>query len=180
MHVAAIGDGYVGIGTTEDDADQPGSRAVWTSADGIEWTVVSGSFGIFEPKGWVLSMVIWDGTLWAGGYVWVPNDEGRLTGEITAAIWRSPDGPTWEKVDIDSRLATMSNVSKLMVGGPGLVAVGGTYAGVVVVGATADGLSWEYGPDDDMFYNAEAMTAAAFGNQLVLLGTHEWVWTPAD
>ena len=57
MGVAAIDDGYLAIGITEDDAGMTASSAVWTSADGTERTAVSGSTGIFEPKGAVISTV---------------------------------------------------------------------------------------------------------------------------
>ena len=84
------------IGGTDEPTDGPVvyRNDVWTSADGVTWTLVTGS-AAWEPRRW-LNAIAHDGRLWVmngANYDLWPDESGNV-----ADIWISDDGATWRRV----------------------------------------------------------------------------------
>jgi len=173
------GPGLVAVGEDNGDA------AVWTSPDGSIWSRVPhdeaafGSSLITSAGGGDKSMA--SVTSGGPGLVAVGSD-GR-----DAAVWTSVDGIIWSRVPDDEgvfggdrrRRRTMSSV---IVGGPGLVAVGddGIFSAVsgdsldAVVWTSVDGMTWSRVPSDEsVFGDADLQTMNSVtvgGSGLVAVG----------
>jgi hypothetical protein len=150
--VAAVGSGFVAVGTEGDDAtmlpsmDEPSESfethaAVWHSDDGITWSraphhdALSGGDG-----GAVMNDVAYDGIgLVAVGavyhrtepfavYGWEDGDWAEIDTDVDAAVWQSDDGVTWTRVvnesDVFGGDTMRHNMNAVVAGGPGFVAVG--------------------------------------------------------
>ena len=136
--VAAGPSGFIAVGT-----DMHGQRprgAVWTSADGADWTRVPDApafdVGVFTPVGM-------EGERIAGGIRAIAAGGPGLVavgatcgdgGGCSAAGWWSADGITWSRGIVDAAAGGLSSVA---VGSAGIVAVGGTEVLV-----SADGTTW--------------------------------------
>lgn len=91
LAVADLDDAIVAVGYdgVEGDLD----AAIWRSDGGTSWTRVPHDEAIFGGAGdQIMNRV----TAFNGAFIAVGND--RATGRADAAIWRSPDGMTWERV----------------------------------------------------------------------------------
>jgi hypothetical protein len=103
--------------------------AVWTSADGVDWTIAPDPEGFAGFEG--VDVIEYDGTLvMVGGSV--------FGGE--ARFWTSGDGLAWRVADVNESLVD-ATVRKLVATPVGLVAVGGRQmdGGAWI---SPDGLSW--------------------------------------
>lgn len=93
---ALAGGGFVAVG------GRPGSPVAWLSADGITWEPfdapigADGSLGQFSP---VMSAVAVspDAIVAVGVETYVPTTQA-LGEDLDAAVWRSTDGRTWDRV----------------------------------------------------------------------------------
>ena len=123
--VTAAGPGLVAVGAEEGVG---GIRAaVWTSPDGLAWSRMSPEASAFTDG--AMDHIIAGGP---GLVAWGSH------------IWVSDDGITWERASVPDGF----HQADITVGGPGLVAVGGTLrperdAFDTMVWTSADGLSWE-------------------------------------
>jgi hypothetical protein len=119
MSVAVGGPGLVAVGSDGSGGDF--DAAVWTSPDGFAWTRVSGDEEVFGGAGiQAMASVAVGGP----GLVAVGLDE---SGDEDAAVWTSPDGVAWTRVSGDEAVfggAGNQMMLSVIVGGPGLVAVG--------------------------------------------------------
>jgi hypothetical protein len=192
--VTAAGPGLVAVGSIG-WGDQT-NAAVWTSADGFNWTVTVPDHEEILPGtiGHKMSSVIAAGP----GLVAVGSRNGD------AAVWTSIDGLSWSRVPHDE--AALGGVgeqgmSSVTIGGPGLVAVGFDQPGDDVptgqasdaaVWTSVDGTTWSRVPHDEVFGgtgNQRMQSVTATGAGLVAVGAdggyydtrpNAVVWTSLD
>ncbi len=153
--VTVGGPGLVAVGATGGWVGD-GDAAVWTSVDGITWTRTPHDESVF---GGANSQTMWDVTAGGPGLVAVGHDgQGILDNvpDVDAAIWTSVDGDTWSRVPHDEEVFGSAWITSVTVGGPGLVAVGGTDGywtdGDAVVWTSADGITWSRVPHDESVF----------------------------
>jgi hypothetical protein len=102
--VMAYGDGYVAVGG---DFFTTGLMTAWTSPDGTQWTQSPSPEEDVDPAVAHLTaeaLTIAGGSIWASG---VDFDARRDSGEGRPAMWTSPDGTTWTRVDFDEVRGTI-------------------------------------------------------------------------
>jgi hypothetical protein len=129
--------------------------AIWTSADGEEWTLAPDPEGFEGFEG--TDVIDYNGTLvLVGGSVF--GSEGR--------IWTSRDGVAWEVADVSENLVGVSTRA-LVVTPFGLVALGGRgMDGEAWI--SRDGLSWA--PFGERVPNAHFTSAYLSGEALIVTG----------
>ncbi len=153
--VTVGGLGLVAVGVTDGWLGD-GDAAVWTSPDGVRWSRVPHDETVF---GGANSQTMWDVTVGGPGLVAVGWDgQGILDDnpDVDAAIWTSVDGVTWSRIPHDEEVFGAAWMNSVTVGGPGLVAVGGTDGywtdGDAVVWTSVDGLTWSRVPHDETVF----------------------------
>jgi len=136
LSVMAGGPGLVAVGGAW-TADE--SAAVWVSPDGYTWERVPHDEAVFGGPG---DQQMNSVTVGGPGLVAVGWDQS--TGDQDAAVWVSPDGYAWTQVeDPDLTGFAMDEMTSVISGGPGLVAVGSALSGsVAAVWTSPDGLDW--------------------------------------
>lgn len=189
VDVIGVGTGFVAVGHDTGDA------AVWTSANAAIWSRVPHDQAVFggERTEWIASI-----TATGSGLVAV----GEAVGEVhaNAVVWTSVDGTSWSRVAHDEDVFGDALMSSVTVGGPGLVAVGSTWAegdGDVdaVVWTSVDGTSWSRLTHDERVFGGpsnQMMNDITVGGPGFVAvgydGTHTWdnpngvaaVWTSPD
>ena len=178
--VAVGGPGLVAVGDINSGVDGEES-AVWTSVDGLTWSRHVGVFEGGDPG------VV---TAGAAGLVALGGD----------AVWTSVDGITWSRVAhdeavFDLQLGDGNGVMSVVVGGPGLVAVGSeglnsdapTGRARAVVWTSVDGLTWSRVPHDEAVFGGPGdqgmFDVTVGGPGLVAVGEDAQgapVWTSVD
>ena len=174
FEVVAGGPGLVAVGQDGTMDDYAG--AVWTSLDGLTWSRVPRNATAFGSGSSMSSVVVW-----GEGLVAVGTD--RPADGHAAAVWTSPDGLVWSRVPHDEAVFGGPGdqwMRSVVVGGPGLVAVGVDASGGGVgewdaaVWTSVDGLTWSRVPHDEAVFggpDTQAMTAVASGGPgLVAVG----------
>ncbi len=146
--VTVGGPGLVAVGRNTPDA------AVWTSVDGITWTRVPHDEIVFGGA------TMWDVTFGGPGLVAVGwHGQEFLDPDVDAAIWTSADGVTWSRVRHDEEVFGGAWINSVTVGGPGLVAVGGSDGwftdGDAAVWTSVDGITWSRVPHDESVFGGE-------------------------
>lgn len=173
--LAEFDGGIVAVGS---DALPEGAAdaAVWFSADGTTWRRVEvDSFGGSREQS--MSAV----TSFPGGLVAVGSAVNIA--DLDAAVWYSPDGQTWSRIDDPAVFGGTGHQVMLDVTsyGRGLVAVGydsptgGTGDAMPVVWYSPDGRTWMRSPAGQAGLNDPGsimFTAMAQGSRLVAGGTH--------
>jgi len=181
--IVAGGPGLVAVGR-DLSAGEGGAAAVWTSPDGLTWTRVPHDEAVFGGPNWEY---MWAVVVGGPGLVAVGVDSpGGI--DRNAAVWTSPDGLTWTRVPHDEAVfggPRAQAMTAVVVGGPGLVAVGydeggggwedgGGRAKDAAVWTSPDGLTWTRVPDDEAVFggpNSQRMNGiAAGGPGLVAVG----------
>jgi hypothetical protein len=119
--VVAGGPGLVAVGF-DGVRDILFNAAVWTSADGLRWSRVPRDEAVFGGPGRqeMTSVVVAGPGLIAVGF-------SGLVGHLDAAVWTSVDGLVWSRVPDDEPVfggPDRQQMICVVVGGPGLVAVG--------------------------------------------------------
>lgn len=199
--VTVGGPGLVAVGGDWEDGE--GVAAVWTSADGTSWQRVphtESAFGCSYEKGEkvgpftaenvsaTMKAIVQGGP----GLVAVGTDQvQRIVG--TAAVWTSPDGVNWNRVEHHGDVFHDKDVVEMLAvtaGGPGLVAVGSSGEFGAAAWTSVDGLTWQRIPhDDDIFGERwpimQGVTAGgpglvAVGHDLSIGEGVAAVWTSAD
>jgi len=135
--VAVGGPGLIAVGEVW-DADRLRGPAVWTSPDGLTWTVLPGDpLGIDrEPS--AMTVAAGDGGAVAIGLS-TPVD---AAGPGPTRAWWSADGLGWERVaDIDS-FDDGSSPAEVVSFGSGFVMVGSRGARVALAWSSPDGRTW--------------------------------------
>jgi hypothetical protein len=199
LDVTVGGPGLVAVGGYWPWSD----AVVWTSVDGLIWSRVAHDEAIFGNA--TMNSVTAGGPgLVAVGTV--HSDEEPDGDDADAAAWTSIDGITWSRVPHNEAIfggADEQFMDKVIVGGPGLVAVGsdgmGTYDHhggrlVAAVWTSEDGFTWSRVPHDDAIFGrrllhpdegpAHAMTSVTAGGPgLVAVGWDGYnagTWTSVD
>lgn len=152
-----------GVVRTNADNEGPNYGAVWTSEDGLSWMPtglapdleIGTSFQTSGPGPGLFDVAYGPGGFVALGYTGFPNDG------IKVGLWRSAEGLTWDRVEMDPGLFAGARPAALQPGGPGYVIVGavhdtsGTLAESLPPRAAAwtspDGLAWTRVPDQEAF-----------------------------
>jgi hypothetical protein len=152
-------DRFVAVGQRGDPANaEPPVGASWVSADGESWEESPSSAAL---EGVRLTAV---GPLTGGGYVALGYQESPTAGEqVVPLAFTSPDGLAWSAVDAPFADTRWIPHDLVQVDG-GLVAFGGTGAGVIVW-VTEDGMAWTGAGQ----FGTEYQAAAVLGSQLVAL-----------
>ncbi len=182
LSVTAGGPGLVAVGYEGLRFSEPGSRAaVWTSVDGRTWSRAPQDEMVFGGE---FSQVMKSVTSGGPGLVAVGEDAAA------AAVWTSVDGLTWVRVPHDDAIfpgrgGQGFGMTGVTVGGPGLVAVGGSD----MVWTSVDGSTWSRAPKQD-FGGGLMWGVTAGGPGLVAVGFDDYeddgfvqiavVWTSAD
>ena len=191
--VTSGGPGLVAVG--EDDSGGDPDAAVWTSTDGITWSRVPHDEAVFGGEGdQSVSSLIAAGP----GLVAVGSDGTTLRGRnIDAAVWTSIDGITWSRVPHEDAVFGGDGdqvINSVVVGGPGLVAVGSETIRFDVdaaVWTSSDGVTWSRVPHDEAVFGGRRdevmLSVIAGGPGLVAVGSvgkggdHDAiVWTSTD
>jgi hypothetical protein len=143
--------GFVAVGS--DGGELGRNAAVWVSADGLVWSRVVDPEGL-DADGWQTMNAVTTG---GPGLVAVGTSAPGVHKD-DAAVWTSTDGLRWIRVPDDSgdfSGAGDYHMADVVVGGPGLVAVGSVGsvdAGVAAVWTSQDGVVWSrVGHDDEVF-----------------------------
>jgi hypothetical protein len=159
--VTAQGPGLVAVGLEGYVDGEDERAAVWTSRDGIAWSRVPHNEAVFGG-GWMRSVTAGGpGLVAVGSATWEEN-------KSIAAVWTSVDGVTWSRVHHDeavfgggegpARGCCTGWMSSVIVGGPGLVAVGslpdGEWGSVGVVWTSVDGIDWSRTPHNEAVFEA--------------------------
>jgi hypothetical protein len=182
--VAVGGPGLVAVGS-ERSGDQT-VAAVWTSADGIDWTRAPHDESVFAGNQGMTSV-----TVGGPGLVAVGGGSGD------AAVWTSADGVDWSRVPYDESVFGGDDFQVMLsvaVGGPGLVAVGGEGSEDdwdAAVWTSVDGVGWARVPHDESVFGGDGSqlmrSVAAGGPGLVAVGSERSgdhsvaaVWTSVD
>lgn len=165
--VTAGGPGLVAVGTQWRSADS--SAEVWTSPDGITWSRVPDKDALFA--GAAMGDVIRAG----------PGLVAVGTADDDAAVWNSPDGIDWTRVPHSEDIfggEAEHYLNGVVVGGPGLVAVGGFTFGrgdrTTVVWTSPDGIAWSRVPHNEAVFGGRPdggiSSVTAGGPGLVAVG----------
>ena len=191
--VTSGGPGFVAAGA--DDSDGDPDAAVWTSTDGITWSRVPHDEAVFGgDDDQSMSSLIAGGP----GLVAAGADGTNLRGlNIDAAVWTSIDGFTWSRVPHEDGIFGGDGdqlINSVVVGGPGLVAVGSETIRFDVdaaVWTSSDGITWSRVPHDEAVFGGrrdQVMLSVVAGSPgLVAVGSagtggdHDAaVWTSPD
>ena len=190
VDVVERGPGLVAVGYDFSGGDY--DAAVWTSPDGDAWTRVPHDESVFGgASGQLISGVVVGGP----GLVAVGYDFSG--GDYDAAVWTSPDGDVWTRVPHDESVfggRVNQKMNGVVVGGPGLVAVGQDDSGGdrdAAVWTSSDGVVWTRVPDDVSVFGGpdsqEILGVVVGGPGLVAVGQDDSggdqdaaVWTSPD
>jgi hypothetical protein len=133
--VTAWGPGLVAVGFEWLLGFEEADAAVWTSPDGHSWVRVPHDEAVF---GGDRSAEMLGVTAGGPGLVAVGSNLDDGTDDLDAAVWTSVDGISWSRVPHDNAVfggPGLQQMTDVVVGGPGLVAVGwdgDQYAGTAV------------------------------------------------
>jgi hypothetical protein len=143
--VTAGGPGLVAVGDVSRGYG-PGNGAVWTSADGISWTLAADRI---EAMGISGVTVGGPGLVAVGVAMETPPVSPDVAGSLMAAVWTSADGTTWARVPPQPEVLGgpgYQGMSSVHPGGPGLVAIGD--ADGPAAWTSADGITWSRAAHD--------------------------------
>jgi hypothetical protein len=157
---------------------------------GVEWSRVVDDPSVSGVPGWQEMMSV---TAGGPGLVAVGYDASGSDGHLVAAVWTSTDGRVWSRVLHDEAVfggPGELRMSSVIVGGPGLVAVGSA-DGYAAVWTSVDGLVWSRVPHDvtvfggsDSGSDMRSMSSVTVGGPgLVAVGSADGyaaVWTSVD
>jgi len=186
--VAAAGPGVVAVGVDESGGDS--DAAVWYSSYGSRWTRVPHNEAVFGG-----SHTQWMRGVTAGGPGVVAVGFDQDLG--AAAVWTSVDGIAWTRVPHSEAVfggPANQDMSAVVAGGPGLVAVGEDFYGGDVdaaVWTSVDGMTWTRVPHNESVFggpgNQQMLDVAVGGPGLIAVGYDNpsgdrdaAVWTSVD
>ena len=171
--VAAVGDGFVAVGSRTIDNEQDG--LAWYSADGESWEPLDTPTLGGPQRQEILTVAATASGVFAGGYV---SDAGGLGQPY---VWHSADGRTWEDpiavpLSGDNRVSAANDlgVRSITVAPDGLVAAGGD-KWRPHIWTSSDGVEWT--PTSDPIHGGlfedgiDLRDAERFGDVTVAIGT---------
>jgi hypothetical protein len=180
------GPGLVAVGS----AGVWANAGVWTSADGIEWSRLPHDEDVFGNAS-MLSVTAGGPGLVAVGSAGGLRELVAGPTEVVAAVWTSVDGIRWSRVPPDEETfgggghEHDQGMRSVVVGGPGLVAVGSD-GSAAAVWTSVDGITWSRVSDQEAIFGGEdqIMNSVAVGGPgLVAVGSAgsaAAVWTSVD
>jgi hypothetical protein len=169
--------GLIAVGTREHE-ELVNDAALWTSLDGLTWSLVSTDSAVFgtpdahpyrNPGVWTARALTEGGP----GLVVVGDEaNSEMPERARAAVWTSPDGQRWQRVPHDPEAfdgATMRDIASTP---HGLVAVG-TSAGESAVWTSPDGIQWTRTPNDEAVFGSTGSITrvTVIGDTLVMAGS---------
>ena len=166
VSVTAGGPGFVAVGTGAITAEVRQDAAVWTSADGAEWSAVTDDNGAFAAAS-MAGVTAHDGLLVAVGRDLTSVDQD------VAASWTSTDGVGWERVESEAQFEQLEGAQMIdvTVGGPGFVAVGSApRMDASAVWTSTDGTAWQRVPHTQVFDTSFMWSVAPGGPGMVAVG----------
>jgi len=174
--VTAGGPGLVAVGSRFVGGDYAKAAAVWTSSDGVTWSLVAQDPAVFG--GWNMEEM----QAVASGPQGLVAVGAEYQGEDwDAAVWTSADGTAWSRVPPDPAVfggAGWQRMHAVAAGGPGWVAVGHDDSGDdwnAAVWTSPDGVAWSRVPHDEALFGGtndqEMFGVVAAGPGLVAVGT---------
>jgi len=179
------GPGLVAVGFSGSrlEGDVVSDAVVWTSVDGLTWSRVPDAEAVFG-EAYMSSVTVGGPGLVAVGVA--RADESALGDFGDGAVWTSVDGLTWLRAPHDDAVlggAGPQRMDEVIVGGPGLVAVGKEgYCFEIpgcqsppgspnVVWTSVDGITWSRVPHDDaVFGDVYTPSVTVGGPGLVAVG----------
>jgi hypothetical protein len=135
--LVVVGDIYRGAGD--------GAGAVWTSADGIDWTLTEDRIEAVNISGLAVGG---PGLVAVGTAIEEPplaSAPFDVAATVMAAVWSSVDGTTWSRVPPQPEVLGgpgYQAMDHVFPGGPGLVAIGLADPDGATVWTSADGTRW--------------------------------------
>jgi hypothetical protein len=177
--------------------EEPGPSPTLANAPSlVTWSRVSDDrAGLRADGGGWMSSVVAGGP----GFVAVGSVDIEGQDELSGAVWTSTDGASWSRVPHDDAIFNSGRISSVIVGGPGLVAVGAIDehpdlsvgvggGGDAAVWTSPDGVTWSRVSHDDAVFGGPGhqwMSDVTIGGPgLVAVGWDETngaaVWTSAD
>jgi hypothetical protein len=148
----------VAVGSMLDDQDVA-VAAVWTSNDGTSWDRVPHDPTIFGGDG-ETHMTMWNVVADTSGFVAVGGEQ--RAGVTHPALWTSPDGVSWTRIDLDPTTAEFAgSFGTVTVGGDGLVVAGPVMfeqGGAVSVWTSSNGADWAQITQLDSGYSSAVIT----------------------
>jgi hypothetical protein len=167
---------------------------VWTSADGVTWSVVPDGPAFAKAEmlavGAAQTAPGFDACVWTSpdGLTWTREPEAPAfangsmaaittggpgyvavgTGANGAAVWTSPDARTWTRV-ADGPGFAGAQLHGVAAGPAGIVAVGHD-SSAARIWTSADGSTWQQVPTGPDFADAQALSVAALGKTFVAVG----------
>ncbi len=184
--VIPAGPGLVAVGSN--GAGGHWDAAVWTSANGLDWSLVPDDEAALDRANNQLMMEVA-----AGGPGLVAVGYDGPWSDLDAAVWTSTDGITWTQVPHDETLFGGEGdqwIGSVVAGGPGLVAAGGDWSGGdedAAVWTSVDGLIWNRVPHDEEVFGGDGGQwiggVVAGGPGIVAVGSDHGdaaAWTSPD
>jgi len=143
---------------------------VFVSTDGRTWERLDGPWA--DEPGWT-QFVATNFTITT-----VVRSRAAENETTTASLWTTTDGVTWEAHPESAAVFDSSDVTKVISGGPGLVAVGaspgGEFVPTAAVWTSADGASWTLvSPHGEGYAEATIFDVKIAGPGYVAVGT-DW------
>jgi len=181
--VVAAGPGLVAVGSDE----LPEDAAAWVSADGTTWErIASETFsGVPDENGLEGSQFMADVTAGPGGILAVGSYEHKQEDDIDAAVWLSPDGLVWERIDAAALGGAGSQFMYSVTTWNGAYVAVGETAGPVgsderrpVVWISNDGRDWEAIEGTVFRFDATISAVIGRGSRLLAVGTSGHVGRP--
>ncbi len=182
-----VGIGYVVVGEELHFEDEHRARgSVWWSEDGVTWTAVeSPAFGWYH-EAYINDVVVTPDGIVAVGLV------GAEPGTTLPTAWLSPDGTTWEQIELPTDVAGGFTVISGVAFGHGRYVAVGEEASSSGTDGTAwvsgDGRTWEQ-VDNDSLAGADRTTTriasiaavddgfVAVGHSLEIPASRHVIWT---
>jgi hypothetical protein len=152
LAVTVGGPGLVAVGNDGGrgpwDNNAETHAAVWTSADGVNWSRVPHDETVFGTGGnpVMLSVTAGGPGLVAVGADYYPSELAETP------VWTSPDGVTWTRVPDDATVR--GSMTSVTAGGPGLVALGNAwpFGESTAMWTSVDGITWSRVPHDETIF----------------------------
>ena len=146
----------------EADGNPAADAVVWTSVDGVTWSLVPHDEEVFGGPGEQRMVSV---TAGGPGLVAVGNDGAAGNEQANAAVWASGDGFTWTRVPDDEAVFGGRYTQRMLsvtAGGAGLVAVGSDghpidrydieLAADAAVWTSVDGVTWSRIPHEEAVF----------------------------
>ena len=187
--------GTIGGGVATTTSLPPVETAAPVDVSSLGWARVAHDEAVFGGgDDQVINSVVAEGP----GLVAVGSDASG--GDLDAAVWTSSDGLTWSRAAHDEEVfggEDDQSMSRVIAGGPGLVAVGSDGTNLrgknidAAVWTSSDGITWSRVPHDDAVFGGDGDQVikgvavggpgfVAVGSETIKFNVDAAVWTSPD